>query len=239
MRKIVFAFLLLSFIASCGPKDKNIPIVKKEFKAYVQNSFDDPSSLKEIVDIVPNDTISLDFMKALIDLTNTSIEQYRELWRLKDSVNTEQVQAIIKGPKPKRQPTYSEAIHGSELIDEYSSYLLKISEAKIALYSTQARLEALEKELVYHPAIYVYEIKYRNQLKDGLKLQAAYAYIDSLAGFKVIMPEKDDTSILSEDYNNVFQQSKECVIASDKVQYLYDKQKEKWDELMEYTQRFR
>ena len=231
----------MTLFISCSPKDKNISLVKKEFNAYVQRTFDDPGSLREIVEISPYDTISRESIRGLINISNEGIEQYKELWHLKDSLNSEQMQSILKEPTPKRQPTYSEAVHGSLLINECKSFDYKKAEAKIELYSLQSRLlEELDKGLVYHPAIYVYEIKYRNLLKDGLKLESAYAYIDSLAGFKAILPEKNyNTSIISEDYYNVFQKCKECLIATDKIQELYEKQKEKWDELIEFTQRFR
>lgn len=236
---LVFVFLgTVVITASCGPKDKNVPIVNKAFKAYVQKTFDDPNSLKEIVEIVPHDTISMESIKALVKITNDGIEQYRELWRLKDSVNTEQMQAVLKGPKPKRQPTYSESLKGNMLINEGYSLTVKIVEAKIALYPLQSRLNELGDRLVYHPAIYVYEVKYRNQYSDGLKLESAYAYIDSLAGFKVILPKKDDSEIISEDYHSVFKLSKECLIALNTVQELYEKQRNNWDELMELTKRF-
>ena len=226
-------------MASCAAKDENLPLVKKEFKAYVQKTFDDPKSLKEIVEIAPHDTISIESIRALINITHEGIEQYRDLWKLTDSVRTEKMQAELKGPKPKRQPSYSEAIQGAMLVNEAQSLVVKTADAKIALYLAEARLKEMEEGLVYHPAVYVYEIKYRNQHNDGLKLESAYAYIDSLAGFKAIIPEKNDSGLISEDYYSVFKQSKECLIASNKVQSLYEQQKEKWDELMEFTQRFR
>ena len=44
---------MISFFAfACGPKDKNIALVKKEFQSYVQKNFDDPKMLKEIVEII-------------------------------------------------------------------------------------------------------------------------------------------------------------------------------------------
>lgn len=239
MKRVAYALVLLSIIVSCGPKDKNVSIVKKEFKAYVQKTFDDPSSLNEIVDITPHDTISLESIKSLINITNEGIEQYRELWQLKDSLSTEQMQSVLNGPKPKRQPSYSEAFQGAMLVNECQSLVRKTLDAKMTLYAAQSRLTDMDSALVYHPAVYVYEVKYRNQYSDGLKLESAYAYIDSLAGFKVIIPEKNDVDIISDDYYSVFKQSKECLIASKKVEELYEQQQEKWDELMEFTQRFR
>ena len=112
-------------------------------------------------------------------------------------------------------------------------------EAKIALISTQLRLKELEAGLEYHPAIYVYEVKYRNQQKDGLKLESAFAYIDSLAGFKVIIPELNHSDIISNDYYNAFKLSNECLNASNKVQEIYEIQKVNLDELKEFTQRFK
>ncbi|MBO7510831.1 MAG: hypothetical protein J6T35_06570 [Bacteroidales bacterium] len=237
MRKILYIVLLLIFV-SCGSKDKNISIAKSEFKAYVQKTFDDPSSLKEIVEIAPHDTISLKSMRTIINMSIEGIEQRCELWKLKDSLNLEQLEAILKRGKAKRQPTFSEAIQGAMLLEECSSYADKISDAKKPLYLLKFQLQKLNTELAYHPAIYVYEIKYRHQLKDGLKLESAYVYIDSLSGFKAIMPEQDDTSIISEDYNNVFQKSKESLIATKKVEGLYEKQKENLDEIVKYTQKF-
>ena len=238
MKNVTIAIFLVLAIASCGSNDKNVPLVKKEFKTYVLKTFDDPSSFQEIVEIAPCDTISLESIKRLAKLTNEGIEQYRGMWKLKDSVRMEQMQAILNGPKPKRQPTYSEAVRGSMIIDEINSILSKTANATISLYNSQARLNKLDSSLVYHPAIYVYEIKYRNQKQDGLKLESAYAYIDSLAGFKTIVPQKNDSGIISDDYYKVFIQSKECLIATNKVQELYEKKDEKTNELLEYTKQF-
>ena len=72
---LVFVFLgTVVITASCGPKDKNVPIVNKAFKAYVQKTFDDPNSLKEIVEIVPHDTISMESIKALVKLETVFAE---------------------------------------------------------------------------------------------------------------------------------------------------------------------
>ena len=238
MRKsLLFALLPLVVILSCGPKDKNVPIVKKQFNAYVQKTFDDPSSLKEIVEINATDTISYESIKALIKLTDEGIEQYRELWSLRDSIWTEQMQAMLKGRKPKREPTYSERYKGATLLDDCSSLTLKIAKEKMNLTSLQQRIKEKDSNLAYHPAIYVYEVLFRKQESDGLKLKRVYAYMDSESGFKGIMPKKDDSQIISEDYNDVFKLSKECLVSSNSIQGMYDEQKEKWEELQELAQR--
>lgn len=239
MKKVLNTIMIVLISVSCAPKDKNLSIVRKEFKTYVQKTFNDPNSLKEIVEITPHDTISLESIRALINITNDGIEQFRGLWELTDSLNTARIQADLNGPKPKRQPSYSESVQGAMLINDVQSLMRRAVEAKIALISTQLRLKELEAGLEYHPAIYVYEVKYRNQQKDGLKLESAFAYIDSLAGFKVIIPELNHSDIISNDYYNAFKLSNECLNASNKVQEIYEKQKVKLDELMEFTQRFK
>ena len=235
---VVYLFLSLLIFISCGPKDKNIPIVKKQFKAYVQKTFDDPSYLKEIVEISVVDTISYKSTMALIRITNEFIDQYRDIWHKKDSLLQEQMQAVLTGPKLKRKPTYSESYRLNKLVDECSSYSVKIAKQKNNLTLIQQRIKLKELYLSYHPAVYVYEVLFRQQESGGLKLKKVYAYVDSEVGFKSIIPQKDD-SLVSEDYNDIVKLCKDCLISMNPIQEMYDKQQETWEELQELDRRLR
>ena len=241
MKKIVFAILALMALFSCGPRDKNISIVKNEFKNYVQKTFDDPRALKEIVEIVPQDTISMKSIIGLIELTEETLSLQLELWNFKDSIENKRQETELNSMyhvKPKRRPSYSESIKFEQLSEAYLESGRKKMDAKYSLYPLRSKLNDMKFGLTYRPAIYRYEVKYRKKCADGLKLESVYAYVDSLDGFKKIVPEIDDFEVIDEDYAAVLRKNKECLSEINRVEILYDKHKEAWDEFIGFVRRF-
>ncbi len=238
MKKII-PFLLISFFAfACGPKDKNIALVKKEFQSYVQKNFDDPKMLKEIVEIIPGDTLSLSKIKGMVAVTDSVISASRRLQSLKDSLSTAELNEHTKTLSKARNISYSDAFSGQLITIEAISIMRKIIDAKKVLAYQNASLDQLCDSLEYKPAIYSYDIKYRKQYPDGIKLETVYAYVDSLSGFKAILTEKSDTEMMSPEYGEVFEKSKDCMVTLNKIEELYQQEEKQMEELIKFVQRF-
>lgn len=234
MRRSLFVLSVLCVLVSCGPKDKNIGVIKKEFKSFVQKTFDDPKSMKEIVEISATDTISLEFMRNLSSMTVDLMDTSLKLYKMKDSVATDQIEHAYKKMKKSFSGGYYEAFKGQLMATEIISLTQKSIDAKKSAYIAKEKMTAVRDSLSYHPALYVYEIKYRKETPDGLKLNSAYAYVDSLAGFKAILPEKDDTEMICEDYKKAFETSKQCYSVIGLLEDIYKKHDEKFEEFSDF-----
>ena len=114
----------------------------------------------------------------------------------------------------------------------------KIIDAKKVLAYQNASLDQLCDSLEYKPAIYSYDIKYRKQYPSGIKLETVYAYVDSLSGFKAILTEKSDTEMMSPEYSEVFEKSKECIVTLNRIDELYQQEEKQMEELIKFVQRF-
>lgn len=238
MKNFIPVFFCFLVVISCGPKDKNISLVKKEFKSYVQKTFDDPKSMKEIVEIVASDTLSLDFMRRLSDLSIEGVAQSRKLFNMKDSLHTKELEEIYNDLKKNFKGSYADAFTAQLKVAEILSCATKIPDAKIKMIQNQIQMEGMRDSLTYHPAIYVYDIKYRNEYSSGLKLESAYAYIDSLSGFKGIFPDKCDTDVMCEEYVDIFEQSKKCLNSVNNTQELYNNYDEKVADFKDFIIRY-
>lgn len=237
MNRIV-PLLLISFIVfSCGPKDRNISLVTKEFNKYVQNSFDDPKMLKEIVEIAPNDTISLLKIKSMVAMSDSLIDATRELHILKDSLGNAKLEEQYEVLRKSRNISYSDAFTGQLLVIDVMSTLQKIIELKKTLVIQQESLNKLCDSLKYKPALYIYSVKYRKQYPEGLKLETVYAYVDSLSGFKSISTARKDSEMMSPEYEAVFERSKDCMMTLSNLNNLYQKQDEQIEEFDKFFQR--
>lgn len=234
MRRLLFILSTFSVLVSCGPKDKNISVIKKEFNNYVQKTFDDPKSMKEVVEISATDTISLVFMRNLTSMTVDLVDKSSELYRMKDSVANAQLEQALKKMKKSFNGGYYEAFKGQLMATEVMSLAQKAIDARKMAYIARDQMAAIRDSLSYHPALYVYEIKYRNETHNGLKLNTAYAYVDSLVGFRAILPEKDDTEMLCDEYNTAFEKSKECHAILELLDEIYKKTDEKSEELLDF-----
>jgi len=79
-------FTLLTCLSACDNGDKNVIIARKEFVNHVQKTFDDPRTLKEIVDIFPADTISVDKLREMLHLTQKNCSLVLDAAQLQDSL---------------------------------------------------------------------------------------------------------------------------------------------------------
>ena len=234
MKRILELLVVVCSVISCGQGDNNIGIVKKEFKNYVQKTFDDPKSMKEIVEIIPKDTLSFDSVKNLCLMTLDLMDSSFKLYSIKDSLATNQLENAYNDMRKTYRGGYYEAIQGQRMITELVSLVSKQIEAKTKARYEQSRMKAIYDSLSYYPALYVYEIKYRKQSDDGLKLESAYAYVDSLAGFKNIMSDQKDNEMMCEEYKDAVDESRKCTSRLKDIEALYDENDEKWEEFRKF-----
>ena len=110
------------------------------------------------------------------------------------------------------------------------STLQKIIDLKKTLVFQQESLNQLCDSLEYKPALYIYDIKYRKQYPDGLKLETVYAYVDSLLGYKSILVEKKDSEMMCPEYEAVFEMSKDCMITLSNLEAIYQKKNQQIEE---------
>ena len=237
MRRVVYTIILLIgfgvMISSCSNNDKNISVVKKEFKKYVQKTFDNPKELKEIVDIIPSDTISIEKIKTLLEQTNKMCALSIEENDIADSLSSEAMGLTQNIDRQKaRSSTYSTYYRlKSSMDDLYRNNIESIS-LKFDMLFCQEAISSLMDSLKYEPPIYEYTINYRVNKEDKLKLESQYAYIDSLNGFKKILPYK----MPNEDYSEQIQEALEAILDA---QECYDELTEHTEEVKKKTDDFR
>ena len=191
--------IILMSILTCSCGDKNMAVVKKEFKNYVQKTFDDPKSLKEIVEIIPHDTLSIEKMVSICSFTDSLISVNNELRSIKDSIRIVETEILANKLKRSFNGSIIEAFQGQMIASEMMTLINNNIDLKKDLLANQILLQGYRDSLSYHPALYVYEISYRNQTPDGLKLESAFAYVDSLSGFKKILPKQDDSEMMHDE----------------------------------------
>lgn len=218
MKNLLYLFLICLLFVSCGHRDKNISVIKTEFKQYVRKNFDDPKTMKEIAEIVPIDTISREKMQYLADQTVQLITISLKAAHLKDSILTKTMESKAEDLKKygyRIRANYSDAVTASMKLLSLMSLLEQDINAQKVVTSYKFEMEASADSIIYSPPIYCYEIKYRQKESDGLKLKSNYAYVDSLSGFRVILPKRKDSDIICGNYKEVLDLSKKCLEAVD------------------------
>lgn len=237
MKKVVYAAMLLigmsTIMASCSVNDKNVSVVKKEFRQYVQKTFDNPKNLQEIVEILPTDTISVEKLKTLLEQTNRLCELAIEADNIADSLSTKAMGLTHDIDKQKaRKSDYSTYFRLKSSMDDLYKNTLRGISLKLDLALCQEELALQRDSLKYEPPIYEYTINYRVNKDDKLILESQYAYIDSLNGFKKILPYK----MPNEDYSEQMQEALEAILDA---QECYDELTEHTEEVKKKTDDFR
>ena len=219
---------------SCCCSGKNTAVVKKEFKNYVQKTFDDPKSLKEIVEIIPHDTLSIEKMVSICSFTDSLISVNNELRSIQDSIRMAETENLANKLKRSFNGSIIEAFQGQMIVSEMMTLINNEINLKKDLLANQILLQDYRDSLSYHPALYVYKISYRNQTPDGLKLESAFAYVDSLSGFKKILPKQDDSEMICEEYGRVVSVSQKCYSINEEINENQKKQDENAAELRDF-----
>ena len=176
MKKLkLFSLLMLLVLSACQQMTVEQKI-EKQFKMYVKENFDTPSSLKEIVSIKLHNIISMD-----------SIVQ--------EAIETINISDVVDSISP--LITDNDFIEYLKFIEPHNpNFRLKIEEMKNALrnlkafdnlaYSTtKLTLKTELKDSIESDTVYTYKIKYRVKTKDETNLEELYAVVDKRNNIKV------------------------------------------------------
>lgn len=205
-----FHLAVVSFIgiclimASCSSHDKNVAVVKKEFKNYVQKTFDNPKELKEIVEIIPSDTLSTDKLKSILDQAAAVCDLSYQTFSLADSLSTKDIQLINLDTRKTQSASYSTRYQIESLLNRMIGFALRAPALKRNVLFSKDQLLSCKDSLKYEPPIYEYTVSYRVKKGDIIKLESSYAYLDSLEGFKKILPIKMTKDDYSEQMQDAF-----------------------------------
>lgn len=180
MKKYIgfIAIIILSLFACTQTKEDKI---KTEFKKYVSSNFDDPNSLKEIVNIEQIDTVSYESIRESV----VALHAIDSLAIVCDSIEKEQSTIILGKIRAHQYSSYYKndlrnlTMRKIELsremiawLDDYGNSLHIMSDS---LDRTLKKLEGL--------CVFQYRIKTRVKEDKDLKLKDYYALEDSI-GFR-------------------------------------------------------
>ena len=209
MKRLLYLFGLLlfcmHFLISCT-KPSNEEIIRKEFKDYIKLNFDNPDDLKEIVEIIPYDTLSYTSVRELISEAISLSDLVEEGYDLNSEAWHSFTDEFIK--KCERYGACNMSIHNRSKL----TYLLTTRSERIlpelyqinAIRQSKQELQAKLDSMTYQPAIYIYKINYRLHIGDSTKLKSHYSYIDSLNGVISINPDYDQKNAVCKEYSNLF-----------------------------------
>ena len=235
MRFYIPLFIAIAFFPSCKNLDPNTKVIRKEFKSFVQSNFDDPKNIKEIVEISPKDTLSREKIKLLANITIEYADLYLRAKEIKDSVYNVALERINPAKRRFRGDDY-DRIQGLKIITDLTSKRMDLIDKDYQIRLQKRWLQQELDTLIYAPAIYCYEIRYRIQTSEGIKLRSAFAYIDSLKGFQVVSENQNDSDMICAEYQNIFKKSREYSRLVDEASALLQEVEEN---LSEYEQWFR
>lgn len=207
MKRAIFGLITFALFVSCG-HNTHSALVEKEFRNYVQMNFDDPKNLEEIISISACDTVSIEKMRTLCSITMDGVRHTVALCSKRDSLVDIEMKNMHESLPKQYRGSYANALHGKMWASNLSSIIQRKRSISMMIFYYMNRMQSLMDSVKYRPAIYCYKIDYRNKTREGLKLETAYAYIDSLSHFVVVHPTKNDEAVMSEDYKEVFRNSK-------------------------------
>ncbi len=175
-----FLFIFLFSFASC--QKSNEELVKQEFKSYVQNNFDDPSSIREIVSILPADTMSVAILKDVLKRLIDTNELVTEMVDMNDSIFDSEIEKIATACHRGSNLSYSNRQDAARCIDQVAKLIYK----KVPIQKRQDdaltnAMNYLHTDYQYQPPKYGYDIKFRQEVDGKITLKIYTAYIDSLS----------------------------------------------------------
>ncbi|MGL5730521.1 MAG: hypothetical protein ACRCX5_05305 [Bacteroidales bacterium] len=176
MKRIISMLtIMLVILASCTTNESRI---KREFNKHVENNFDNPKSVKELVSIEFVNRTNTDTLTQLIQsFTDVVNAQY-----LKDSVLIKKYTSSEKIDIISRNMRYVSALSRHR----YISGMKKWGEFLSGDYANYYSLREYNKQTIANDSICqpfdvsVYKIKFRQKYGDELVLREYYAIFDNL-----------------------------------------------------------
>jgi len=227
MKKNLFILAIVFTLFSC--QQSNESLIKKEFKNYVKNNFDNPKSLKEIVSIEASDTVSVENFKMLLKETLTNYDRVDSLWK-----NDEYKNNINKNILKKEYNfSYSDIL----IIRSYYGQLANITQNRLSVilkdYNILENAKNLLDSIKYDPPKYGYNIKFRQTKNGELQLFTYKGYIDSLTKKIHISPQgfELDDKYVSGQMKELSNMILECTIIVKRYLEQYKDETEIYDKL--------
>ena len=227
-------FVILTGAFSCGNKDKNINLAEKEFKNYVQKTFDNPKALKEIVEIIPSDTLSIEKVKKLLLNTCNLCDSAVATARAQDSLQREVLNIDNLDRRKAQNADFSTKLRIMTIANSMISLVSESFQSKMAIELCKDAMKKCADSLKYEAPIYEYKIKYRVERDKDLKLETQYAYIDSLKGFLKIIPQTMTKDDYSEQMRDGFDKAKNALIEINKLSEICEKEMENIKEMQSF-----
>lgn len=174
---------LFAFVASCSKPTKE-ELIEKAFIEYVNQNFDDPNSLKEIISISTEDTLSatktISFVENLLVNSDSTIEKITSMNDSLRNVENANFEAIKKSPRLTSK-YYGDKVglgiltelinHGNKEVEYLTSN--EFQTLKLKRTSLEEAIKTLKKDSTF---IVTYEIKTRIVGKDKeLEIKKFYA----------------------------------------------------------------
>ncbi len=207
MKKLIIfmpIFVLFFIITSCT-SSKGEGIIDK-FNKYVATNFDDPNSLKEIVEVKTVDSITY---STFVDVV-TSTYQADTLLREIDSLNSIKVEGLFAVLK--RDVDKYNDIDKARIRLIFKDLMDLGEQEKNWLTYDYGELQYLKKDLdsslkkLDNICIYIYEIKTRIKINGELKLKSYYALEDNVRKdilFLDYEPDIEDCPQEVKDFNEI------------------------------------
>ena len=173
MKKLFITAVVSILLASCGSRsDKVTKSIEREFRQYVVQNFDNPKSIKEIVDISIIETICARkfFSDSLIETADTLLTSYAKLKRLRTDqhisrATSRNINRVRHSDRMRMANNMTEGISISTRIIGLRNVHNLLKDELIA------KAEGMEKE----PPIYIYQIRFRQSVNNDIRLQTYYA----------------------------------------------------------------
>lgn len=172
--------LLLCFFVGCKPSIESK--IEDEFMNYVQNNFDDPSSLQEIVNILPKDTAKIQEVFAMLKSTlekdsliisPSPLEKQQEMLKKINNLSYSEKRRL----KRKAEEFIYDA---TELINFHVKHIDEYEYIKNSIIAHIDSIALTEKDFIY-----TYEIKVRIKEKGEKKLLSYYAILNADSNIRI------------------------------------------------------
>ncbi len=247
VKKQLLILLLALLTISC---DNSIEgNVKRQFKLFASENFDDPNSIKEIISVEPHDTVSLYKAGNVVLSIQKNCDLVFKLSNAVDSVNNAKLTAQTSSmDKLASKMELSELYTGLRLIgnimslsnSEVDDIVKWRAKEHILNEKTKGLLDTID--MIISPPLYGYRIKFRQNIKNELKIQEYYGYVDSLSQNIVIRNSTmdfDSTNEINDTYKVLYNLLVEYRALISEVEQAVDNKNKAYDEWFDFANRHR
>lgn len=187
MKRILLILVISLSIVSC--KQSNEVLIKKEFKTYVKENFDDPKDFKEVVSVELIDTV---YTSEIFDVVKYLYDYYFEI----EDIHAKRSQGLQEITWNYLTPSVKEILTNAE--QEELTYLTKkIGDSNKEMTDMKIEAEVAKVKIYldnfkHQPPNYTYKIKFRGLNNNQLEVKEMFAHFDSLSHAIIFTFEQDN-----------------------------------------------